>query len=157
MKKIFLFLALAMTVMAGCSKSDDPFNDPAMRGNNADDSVSFHLSSTILTPVDFSKYYGNAYIIQIILDDGVDFFEIDLNPGSSITLKGENAKALIGKEILITPKLSLFYVYSWDADSGNPSSRSADFPTSFNPAPMRFVVEKNANYDFHFDITFQPL
>lgn len=152
MKKIFIFLALAMIVMVGCSKSDDPFNDPAMKDGNANDSVSFHLSSTILTPVDFGKYYGNAYVIQIIMDDGVDFFEVDLNPGSSITLKGENAKALIGKEILISPKLSLFYIYSWQ-----PYSRSEDFPTSCNPAPVRLVVEKNASYDFHFDVTFQQL
>ncbi|MFA6194795.1 MAG: hypothetical protein WC719_03580 [Patescibacteria group bacterium] len=152
MKKTLFFLAMVAIIATGCSKKDDSFNPDNNIIQEANDSVTFRLSFDLLTPFDWDRYYANACIVSVILDDGTDFFQVDLNSYTAVTLKGDNAKMLIGKEVLITPEVNVFYVYSWQ-----PYVRSEYFKTSFDPAPARFIVEKNKSYDFNFDVAFTPL
>jgi len=152
MKKTLFFLAIVAIFATGCSKTDDSFNPDENIIKEANDSVTFYLSFDLLTRFDWNRYYANSYVVSVILDDGLDFFRVDLIPGTSITLKGDNAKMLIGKTVTVTPELNVFYVYTWI-----PYARSEYFQTSFDPAPVRFIVEKNKTYDFNFDVTFTPL
>lgn len=154
MKKTLFFLAMVAIFATGCSKNDDPFNPDKIIIQEANDSVTFRLSFDLLTAFDWNRYYANSYIVSVILDDGIDFFRVDLCPYTAVTLKGDNAKMLIGKEVLITPVVNIFYVYSWQSDK---PIRSEYFETSFDPAPVRFIVEKNKTYDRHFNVTFTPL
>lgn len=155
MKKTLFFLAIAAIFATGCSKNDDSFNPDEKIIQESKDTVTFTLSANILTFYDWNKYYSNSYIVRVSLDNGIDseFFQVDLNPGTSITLRGDNANRLIGKEVLVYPELNVFYVYDWTPEI----IRSEYFKTHFNPEPQRFIVEKNKSYYLHFDITFDPL
>ncbi len=152
MKKTLFFLVIVAIFATGCSKEDDSFNPDEKIIQEAKDSVTFTLSANILTFYDWNRYYSNSYVIQVILDNGTDFFQVDLNPGTSITLRGDNAKMLIDQEVTVVPELNVFYVYTW-----RPYARSEYFETHFNPEPQRFMVKKNKSYDLNFDITFDPL
>lgn len=146
MKKMLFFLATAMMIfMASCSKSDDSFNEePPV---SKEDSVVFIVTTDILTPMK-SEYITERNSAGVWVDGSN--LVCEFAPGTRKVLKGEEAKAIIGKEATICSWVKIYRM--WSSTLPSPI-----FTTTYSPAPVSVVIEKNKTYTYHFDVTFVPV
>lgn len=109
MKKILFFLAIAMLVIAGCSKPDNPSDDP---NDPNEATISFTLSSTIVSP---SPLPANYVIDEHYIGVTVEIPGYNQNTGFSIpapggtrTFKGDTAKLWLGKNMSVGVYLKVY-------------------------------------------------
>ncbi|MFA6194850.1 MAG: hypothetical protein WC719_03870 [Patescibacteria group bacterium] len=148
MKRMFL-LAITMIVMASlvsCNKENDPFNEPPAAPE--EDSVVIIVYTNILTE------WKSEYVME---KNAVGVWTETWNtpvyqfaPGVKKVLKGEEARAIIGKEVVICSLVTVYRLYMG-------TTPSPAFETTYSPAPVPVVIEKNKTYTYHFDVTFVPV
>lgn len=148
MRKMLFFLATAMMIfMASCSKSDDSFNEEPITPK--EDSVVFIVTTNILTPWK-AEYLTEKNSVGVWWVDNGSNRVYEFAPGIRKVLKGEEARAIIGKEVTICSWVEIYRM--WSSTLPSPI-----FTTTYSPAPVSVVIEKNKTYTYHFDVTFTPV
>ncbi len=140
MKKMLFLLAVAMIVIASCSKNDDPFNEPP---NSKEDSVVFIVTSTIVTPIR-PEYEVQKNLITLVSFAWAE--QVDFTPGSRKVFRGEAAKTIIGSKMMVSP-----WVVVHIPDTQTSYGRNMDI--LWTPRLDWIVIEKNKTYTYHFDVT----
>ncbi len=147
MRKMLFFLATVMMIfMASCSKSEDSFNEEPVTPK--EDSVVFIVTTSILTPWK-SEYLTEKNSVGIWLNTWSSAL-YEFAPGTRKVFKGEEARAIIGKEVIVCSSVHIYRM--WSSTLPSPV-----FETTYSPAPVSVVIEKNKTYTYHFDVTFVPV
>ena len=101
---MLFFLAVAMIIIAGCSKSETD-NDP---GKQPEDSISFTLSSTIVSPMPIPPGYTIEYhyVGVSMKKTGKNYFDIVFKipaSGGTRVFKGDTARLWLGQDMEVAP------------------------------------------------------
>jgi len=133
MKKILFFLAIAMLGIAGCSKPDNPGDEPEKV------TISFTLSSAFVPSLPANYIIDEHRITVIIETPGSSYgtgFSIPA-PGGTRTFTGDTARLWLGKDIRVGVVAKVY-------KPGNPYLDWSTTPHT----PIRTKIEKTNVYNF---------
>ena len=134
MKKILFLLAIAMLGIAGCSKPDNPGDEPE------EVTISFTLSSAFIPSLPANYVIDQHRVVVTVKMPGYQqnvAFSISA-PGGTRTFTGDTARLWLGKDMLVGVAVQVY-------KPGNPYLDWSATPTS----PIETKVEKTNVYSFN--------